>query len=215
MRGKIIRNLKSHKRLVVITTIILVSGFVFIIGIYIPSKEIYDREFIVIDDTYHSGRDHAHTINGNKTLLIAGRYNNETWSSWFYSYLQFDLTNKPKVWENCELSIYITEYNRGDYIKEYRILRVVLFYGTEWNELMTGDDILDIYGHSTTYYTYYYPFGQFKLGNVKISITDYIEGFNESVSIMIGFGGADEESIIYYSKEANVNRAWLPQLIWS
>lgn len=216
MDKRIIGKLRTHIKLVVIISAILISGLVFLIGIYIPSIEESKKSYIAIDDTYHAGGDRRETVNGNKAYLIGGRCIDASGSHWFYSYLQFDLTNKPKYWNKCELSIYITEYNRGDYIKEARFIRVVL-YVAKWNELMAGYDIRERYYHSNRSDNFY-PCSHFRLGLMKINITNYIKNdlkYNESVSIRIGYSSQYEESIIYHSKEANVSKVWLPQLIWS
>lgn len=212
MRKKeiIIRTLKAHIKLVVIISAILISGLVFLIVIYIPSIEESKKEYIATDDSFYSGHDFMETFNGNKTYLIAGRYNTDTGSAIYYTFIKFDLTNKPKIWNNLEVSFYVYEY-----LRERDAVMYVMFLPYEWNEQMPTYDIRWNLPFLTAHFSI-----RFYLGLQKINITNYIEN-NESITMVIfGYGGNQligyfENHIIIYSKEANVSRVWLPQLIWS
>lgn len=215
----IIRKLKENKKHIYfvfsIVFVIFISGVLLSITmITLEKEEVKPIHHIAIDDTYCGGIDKLETVNGNKNYLLAGRYNNVSWSSWFYSFIQFNLTNKPKHWKECEFSFYVYEYERT-----YTKLANIMILFDDWNEQMNGEEIKDnLPTHSGG--DFYWDFG---LGLHKLNMTNYI-GNTENITIRIGIHGTyriDNQLqffnnyVMIYSKEANVEKAYLPQLIWS
>lgn len=89
--------MRKYIKIVVITSIILGLGLTFLLGIYLPSVNVYENPYIATDDTYYSGHDaYQDYSHGNDTSLIAGRYETSTSSAVYYTFIKFDLTNKPK-----------------------------------------------------------------------------------------------------------------------
>ncbi len=204
-----------RKKIILLIEVIIISS-VFIIGIYIPSIEESKKSYIATDDTYYSGVDNNEIVNGNKISLIAGRYNTNTSSSFYYTFIKFDLRNKPEVWNIVEISLYIYEYKREEYwLPDANIW--LLF--NDWNEHMNHGDIKD----SLPTWSGGDFYWEHNLGLHRINITNYI-GDNEIITIRIGAHGTYRVGtqlrdynnyVMIYSKEANVNKDYLPQLIWS
>jgi len=180
-----------------------------------PDKPNEPKLYIASDDTYYSGRDSRETVNGNKTLLVAGRYVNASGSSIHYTFIKFDLKDKPKKWDNLEVSFYVYEYLRE---RDAVMYVQVLQYKYDWNETMPSYDIR----WNVPQLSYDFQM-KFILGLYKFNITNHWEEIenNESFTIIIfGYGGNSstgyfDNHILIHSKEANVSKAWLPQLIWS
>ncbi len=193
----------------------IVIGFIIIGGIVIypiiielnKPEPIY---YIATDDTYYSGHDNQEISHGNNTSLIAGRYETNTGSSIYYTFIKFDLTNKPKVWNTLEVSFYVYEY-----LREQDVFMNVMVLSFDWNEIMSSWDVY----RNKPYITADFKF-KFIIGLYKINITEYIED-NENITVGIfGYGGYSssgyfDNHIKIYSKEANTTIDKLPQLIWS
>lgn len=87
-----------------------------------------------------------------------------------------------------------------------------------WNEEMAGYEIKSNLPYITMSFYWYHS-----LGLQKINITEYIQN-SETITLMIwgdcyykvdSYYISESNYIMMYSKEANVDKAWLPQLIWS
>lgn len=196
----------------IIIGIITITGFA-IIPIIIELNKPPHIYYIATDDTYYSGSDFSETVNGNRSFLVAGRYINVSGSSFYYAFIKFDLKNIPKRWVKCEFSFYVYEYERNYWNANIMIL------SNDWNEEMNSFDIdSNLPTHSGADFYWEHNFGL-----QRIDITDFI-GNNESITIRIGAHGTYSTGgslvfinnyMIIYSKEADVDKAWLPQLIWS
>lgn len=149
-----------------------------------------------------------------------------TIENWIYSnerefyriWIQFNLTEKPKIWSTCVLQVYISTifdtYHRGKY--GFRV-----YVNSSWSETMEYDEFKIKQGQFVDW-----DFMNEDMVYVKKIITyDLSEYIENSYSITINFyiqnahlGDKDYLNDMYfeiYSKDSNVDEEYLPQLIWS
>jgi len=183
---------------------ILVLSFMAIIPL-IPKVQKY---YIATDDITEWPA--AEFRPSNETYLIAGRYEDGSSSSIGYSYLQFNLENKPNKWSSCEFSFYVFENEDSE---GEAVWFGFIYCPNGWNETTISYD--HSWHHPDDYITI-----EERTGLQRYNITSAIRNREENDKITIGVWGRnnylyDPNYIKFYSKEANVSIDKLPQLIWS
>ena len=222
-KESIIRKLKENKKLILVFSIIFISGIIVgisILNIKTPKSE--PKLYIATDDismVWNSPEFHAE-FNGSQTFIVSGEYASDIYSRFYGAWIQFDLTDRPDNWESVEISLYNFEYD-GEY--NFRGIDLDLWaYKQDWNDTMTHAEVKSII-----------QFGDYwrddipntdkltiDLGLQRINITNQIKdyfdnGHNGFVSLRLsGMVGASGY-VKVYSKEWIGNKSCLPQLIWS
>lgn len=222
-KESIIKKLKENKKLILVFSIIFVSGLT--IGLLISTMELpksKPKYYIAIDDismVWNSPEFHAE-FNGSQIFIVSGNYASDIYSRFYGAWIQFDLTDRPDNWKSVEISLYNFEY---DGLDKFKGIDLDLWaYKQDWNDTMTHAEIKSII-----------QFGDYwrddipntdkltiDLGLQRINITNQIKdyfdnGHNGFVSLRLsGMVGASGY-VKVYSKEANVDKSYLPQLIWS
>ncbi len=140
-------------------------------------------------------------------------WGNETWvrsGGNSEGYIKFDLTNKPRYWEKVEISLYIYKWLYGG--------ATIVLFESNWNESMMSKELTQYTDWSICDFWICLHHTQYLNGSVglqRIDITNYIQNTNVSISVKLENRYDRDGTIHIYSKEANVDKAWLPQLIWS
>ncbi len=178
-----------------------------------PTPEPEPIFYIGIDDSYTNGR--SSYIFGNETYLKI----TEGWND--ITFIRFNLIDKPKNYSKVEISLYI--YSAYENCPFGDIAIWIKLFESNWTEEMTSTELYEMnYLNTDTYWDWSITLGysgyiKYKIGIQKIDITNYIKN-NETISLSIEGGydrGGWESFIGIHSKEANVNKSYLPQLIWS
>lgn len=160
-------------------------------------------------------------FNGSETFIVSGSYKSSFYSAW----IQFDLTDRPNNWKSVEISLYNFESD-GEY--NFKGIDSDLYgYIQDWNDTMTHEEFKSIISWIDEPY-YYWSETDLgynirltnELGLQRINITnpikDYFDkGYNGFVSLLLSGMYGDSGYVRVYSREADVNKTWLPQLIWS
>jgi len=191
----------------------IVLGIIFVIAIstiamfYIDSR----KPTFPKDDIYsYSYGDHIQT---NTSYLIAGRYENSSGSHIYDTYLRFE--NKMKDFSKCEISFYVYEYDTcTSPVRQIGMYINILCIG-DWNEdSITKEKVDDM-----TYPRSSEKRLERRLGEHKYDITELVNGCDDIPFFTLrifGNGGIGETNYLrFYSKDANVNDEYKPQLIWS
>ncbi len=213
MRKKII--------LILLVGIIAISsfsiGYIAFILINTPNDDT-PKFYIAIDDTYYNSGGMGEFVYGNKTYIRiggAGRGGS--------GLFKFDLRDKPEQWSKLEVS-FSAKYKYASQLITIRLLSV------NWNESMTSKEIRDILRYPNPNWETPYFLNPRKTSTsfegvytFKFDIIYYLERADENIgdclnnydSITIELSPVIHNSFDIYSKEADVNKTWLPQLIWS
>ena len=200
-KKEVIKALKENKKLILIIGVIFVSGI--IIGVSVST--IYfnsgSKSYIAIDDTFKGLL--SDEINGNKDYVTHG-------GCGYHGLFRFNLDDKPKQWKKVEISLYIYRWEDGG--------STIVLFESNWTETMTNRDL----GTCMTNYACYWIVNlryilwlNGTIGIQRVDITDYIKD-NTSISISLHDHVENRDGTVWiHSKEAEVNKAYLPQLIWS
>ncbi len=149
----------------------------------------------------------------DSTYLIGGRYENTSGSSLAFSYLRFE--NKMKDYSMCELSFYVYEYDTCTSPVRSINMYVYLLEIDDWTESsITEEQAIDMkYPQSSVNKL------ERRLGYHKYNITKMVKDCGDTPIFTLrihGNGGIGEANyLVFYSKDANVNDEYKPQLIWS
>jgi len=212
---------KKIMLLIVMIGIVAISSFsigLILISNIPPESPPPEQSFIAIDDMYwYKELVDEESINhffGSESYLKCGRKDATYYYGHYGTSFRFPIINKPSNWVKCEISLYI--YQITGYFNESRDWLLSVYEGTWHEDIQYGWD-------------YYWHLGNFNvslnIGFNKIDITDYIiqpeAQSNETVSLTLypyikGTVWSDLDVMVYiYSKEAYMNKTYLPQLIWS
>ena len=157
-------------------------------------------------------------FNGSEVFIVSGEESHKFYSAW----IQFDLTNRPDNWKSVEISLYNFEsggeYNFGG------IALSLYVYIRDWNDNMTHEEFKSCISDYPYYHWRDTNLGynvrlHNELGLQRINITSQIidcfnKGYNQRISLLLS-GMYNSGYCKVYSREANVNKTRLPQLIWS
>jgi hypothetical protein len=176
-----------------------------------------EQSFIATEDMYwYKELVDDHYINhffGSENYLMCGRKNATYYSGHYGTCFRFPILNRPSNWVNCEISFYIYAIT-GNFNNDSWLLSV--YEGNWYEDIQHG-------------WNYDWHLGNFNVslnsGFNKINITDYMiqpeAQSNETVSLTLypyikGTVWSDLDVMVYiHSKEADINKTYLPQLIWS
>lgn len=225
MDKRIIGKLRTHIKLVVIISAILISGLVVIISIYIPLKEIYESEpnrNIAIDDTFTYGLNEDDYF-GHLPYLKSQDSDLE----YTHVLMKFDCKEKPSSRVNISFYIYENyDYCSWEYLRMW--LSTNIYNGIRtmsWNENMNSKEILDIYNNNSltrqlggaepNFWNTTVGFVNFEITDFVFDLYDNIDLSEITLQILEVHGMWNEGYILIHSKEANVPKEYLPQLIWS
>lgn len=223
--------MRKYIKLVFAISIILVSGLVFIIGIYIPSKEFYEREaeppepIIASDDImvvqyWVDNSTYGERVDNSEILREGYHISNENWSTreFYRIWIQFKLPTELRAWSKCILRVNVFNFVDEREIGRYGFR---IHVNTTWDESMNiaefrdncdnmvDWDFMDINTVRST-------------GFIIYDMSEYIEN-SESITVNFYIQNAHLEYEDYfddmyfeiYSKDSNVSKECLPQLIWS
>ena len=129
--------------------------------------------------------------------------------------MRFSLENRQEIWDNCFLSIYVYE-TTGLFNESMGWM--IYAYETGWTEddLYGGGDYL---WHSE-YYNLILTKG-LNLININVLMLDSLTYANNTMTIFLypylknEVWSAIDKMAYIYSREANINDIFKPQLIWS
>lgn len=197
--------------------IIVIGGiaiFPIIIELNKP-KPIEPILYIAIDDTFYKDWGTGEQCYGNRTYIRIGENGG-------YGLLKFDLTNKPKEWNNLEVSFRIMSNHRAEMV-------YIQFLCCNWNESMTCEEIRDEVRYPNPdwqtasfreplnasanlgkEYTYKFDIIHY-LNRANLNITSCLNDY-DSITVLLK---PYDPVFTIYSKEADITIDKLPQLIWS
>lgn len=231
-KESIIRKLKENKKLILVFSIIFISGL--IVGVSISMVKLpksKPKYYIAIDDIGTSGNKDPFadsvkiTYDGNYVYFGWYCINGDPRNSKGFI-MRFDLRNKPKSWSKCEISLYVYKNVRGSGSG-----LIYLFAGNwteeEWNigyNYMSDYEIYWKIEESVGYIS------NSDIGFHRTDITEYIANITtETFSIAVmpkyefnGYGfiyssewNGTDPIFPYTLPEKDSYKAYLPQLIWS
>ena len=226
-KESIIRKLKDNKKLLLIFSIIFISGLIVGIPIsmivlpkseskfYIATDDIWFSKYGGLPDYYHDN------MRPDMMTLCAGGGDSGTGNpNYDVIYIRFDVKNKPKTWTKCEISLYVYEFKNPLYSKA---IKMDIFEGN-WNESSGNTEV----------YWKIEKIGGIKkeIGFDRTDITEYIENMETdtfSIRIYASGDGFFQSLVWLYSSEWDGTDQlfpyilpkidsylnYLPQLIWS
>jgi len=230
-KESILRKIKENKKLILVFSIIFILVLVFVIGIYFPSKEMYYKKpdpIIASDDVMviqnWEGKPQTN-LSGNLGILRQGYYIfNKNWTTreFYRSWFRFELPEVLGNWEKCVLQIYISQYVCEKYWYRYGYR---IYLNETWNETMNYEEFNEVSGYGCVYWNI---IGKIYGQNITLelskdkSFSEYIDN-SRSITICFYMCTADLDEFDYlsnsyfemYSRNSNVDKELLPQLIWS
>ena len=203
MRKKII--------LILLVGIIAISsfsiGFISILVINNAPNNDTNNLNIAIEDSYVRGYNNNDSF-GNLEYLKIEEAIPVGWREHTYILMKFDVSNYN---ETCVLSFYIYRITPNSIQGDGSI--GIYIFKSGWNEDMNSREIINSYVDDREF-EYGIMSIPIMIGLVEIDISDYLQYTNDTITLRLRHLPLDGEVYIY-SKEANVNKEYLPQLIWS
>ncbi|KKM16678.1 hypothetical protein LCGC14_1683410 [marine sediment metagenome] len=228
MREKIIRNLKAHIKLVCIISAILVSGLVFIIGIYLPSKENFGRtpdpiiasDDIMVVQYWVDNSSTGERIDNSEILREGYHIANGNWSTreFYRVWIQFKIPTILRNWSKCELRVHVLGFvddnEKGKY--GFRI-----HVNTTWDETMDISEFRDNCDNMVDW-DFMDIATVCSTGVIVYDMTEYIEN-SESITVNFYIQNAHLDYDDYfenmyfeiYTKDSSFSEEFSPQLVWS
>jgi len=163
------------------------------------------------DDIYSYS--YGDLIYTNTSYLIAGRYENNSYSSPHFTFLRFK--NEINGFSKCELSFYVCEFETCTSPVRDIEMHLYILSTADWNETDINQEKIE---------DMMFPLGSHldlerRLGLHTYNITDLVNKCKNDPFFTLrihGSGGIGETNYLrFYSKEADVSNDMKPQLIWS
>jgi len=179
------------------------------------SNHIAINEYIATDDMgYIIYADDRPDITYNLEYVNLGCLN--------YTYnkalFRFNLTEKPDIWENCYIRLYISQITICGSKEPIWQYSLKLNYNI-WNELMSFTEFMDT-SSSSNWEKIVVGNYSIEQGFLHFNITNHVESYN-SITLTLDNVYPDwfNYSCYYYhtvfTKDSNVDKEYLPQLMWS
>lgn len=221
-KESILRTIKENKKLFLIFSIFFILLIVFIAGIYIPSKQYNERNLdpIIASDDVMIIQNWEGTprINNSETLRQGYYIFNKTWITreFYRSWFRFELPEDLRNWEKFVFQIHISKYVCEEYWYRYGYR---IYLNESWNETMNYEEFNEASGYGCIYWNI---IGRISDQKLTIDISEHIEN-SKSITICFYMCTADLEEFDYlsnsyfeiYSRNSNISKEYLPQLIYS
>lgn len=219
---------KIHRiTLITVMVLFIVSGLVFLIGIYIPSiKESKLPESIIANDDimvvqyWIDNSTYGERVDNSEILREGYHISDGNWSTreFYRIWIQFKLPTNLRNWSKCILQVHTCNSVDDRKIGEYGFR---IHVNTTWDESMSIAEFRDNCDNMVDW-----DFMDIDIvrstGIIIYDMSDYIENSNSiTVNFYIQNSHLDYEDYFedmyfeIYSKDSNVDKEYLPQLIWS